>query len=608
LRTALLLVDLQNDYLDAPGLQPARGEIVRAAEALLRRARDEGLPVIHVLTTIDPEHDNRMPHWRSAGRWICVRGTAGHEPPEPLRALENEPVVHKQSFSGFESGALESLLRQSKVEAVTLAGVHLHACIRQTALDAYARGYRVTIAGAATGSNDPIHAEVTRRYLADRGIRLMEEEARGADIEAALAALESGLESWRGEAMEARTAVLQRWARALDSERETLARTITAAIGKPIADSVAEVERTVELIDAVCRFAGTPAEWQAGSASRARLRPHGVVGVITPWNNPLAIPAGKIAPAITWGNAVLWKPSPLADALTAPLLESLEAAGAPVGLITAINGGSTVSRRLLEHPRVAAATITGSPGAGAAALEICTRRGIPLQAELGGNNAAVVWKDADLSSAASEIAEGAFGFAGQRCTANRRIIVHREVHAQFVARFVTAAGGMVLGDPFEASTRIGPLVTTDAARRVLEEIARARGRGCRITEAHRQVPSARHLPAMIVEDARPEDPIVQDETFGPVAVVQIANDWPKALALCNGVRQGLAAALFSRDRRLWEDFQQRAEAGILKWNASTAGADAVAPFGGWKSSGVGPPEHGAFDVQFYTRPQAIYGG
>ena len=247
--------------------------------------------------------------------------------------------------------------------------------------------------------------------------------------------------------------------------------------------------------------------------------------------------------------------------------------------------------------------------AGWAAQEICARRRIPLQAELGGNNAALVWTGADLERAAGQVARGAFVFAGQRCTANRRAVVSDALFDEFLEKVAAAVADLRWGDPFDPDTEVGPMVSEEARDRVAAAVADASAQGARLLTPHGRPPptaGAWHPPTLVVE-APPESAIVQEETFGPVLVLQRARSFEEALELANGVRQGLVAALFSGPGPWRERFDGAARAGILKWDAATADADASAPFGGWKSSGVGPPEHGPGDVEFYSRLQAVYG-
>ena len=266
----------------------------------------------------------------------------------------------------------------------------------------------------------------------------------------------------------------------------------------------------------------------------------------------------------------------------------------------------------MNERSIDAVTITGSAAAGDSAQEICARRHVPLQAELGGNNASIVWSDADLPEAARKVAAGAFEMAGQRCTANRRVIVHAACLNQFVELLVKAAAAMQWGDPLDGGTEIGPLVSASHRDRVAGAVALAVAqRGSELLPLGERPPTVgehegKFYPPTIINCNDPAHDIVQEETFGPVLVVQPAQDWDEAIRLCNGVRQGLAAAVFATSPDKVRNFIERARAGILKVNEATAGAVVDAPFGGWKASGVGLPEHGSFDVEFFTRPQTVY--
>ena len=206
----------------------------------------------------------------------------------------------------------------------------------------------------------------------------------------------------------------------------------------------------------------------------------------------------------------------------------------------------------------------------------------------------------------------AFGFAGQRCTANRRIVVHHACAEQFTDMFRRATAALSWGDPLEEKTVAGPLISDAATERVAGVLARAQRTGAKLLKPH-DPEQAKQLadigsyfsPTIVCCDD-PVQEIVQEETFGPVAVIQRANDWDQAIGLCNAVRHGLVASLFSPSQALQEDFLARCRAGILKLNKPTAGAAAAAPFVGWKASGLGPPEHGVGDREFYTRHQTVY--
>ncbi len=644
---ALLLIDLQQDFLATPGLTPGRDEVVRGAAHLLRGCRRLRMPVIHVWTTVSPDGEDRMPHWKEVDRRMCVSGTDGHLPPPPLLP-DGEPVVDKQHFSAFSSPALDPLLRELRVDEVVLAGVHLHGCVRQTAIDAYARGLAVTIADDAVASAEPLHAAITREYLERRcasfipGDGLLRRSGRrpggGRDgrgeIEwrsparreallwrlptssseevhrTAARAAEAGRE-WRRMPQRERDECLRRLESLLAASSHELSGSIARETGKPITGARAEVSRAVALVGAASRAPGALSE--ATPEARVVRPPLGTVALVTPWNNPLAIPVGKLAPALHYGNAIVLKPAPAASAIAGQLLSLLSEAGCPEGLVGIVRGGGDTAVDLMSDRAIDGVALTGSIEAGYTAQAICAERRIPLQAELGGNNAAILWRDVDLAPAAEGIAEAAFGAAGQRCTANRRVIVDERVAREFLYELEAATAGLRVGDPLDESVSVGPLISDSARDRVAAVIERAQADG----EVRRPDPPAviaselarvgSYLPPTIIVCDDPGAEVVREETFGPVLVVQAATTFDAALELMNGVEHGLVAALYSNSRDLKARFRARAEAGVLKFNRPTADVGVETPFGGWKSSGVGPPEHGSANLDFYTRIQAQYG-
>ena len=629
---ALLLIDLQEDFLGAPGLVPARGEVVARVAWLLEQARAARVPVVHVRTTVhrDAEPDQRMSHWRRDGVWRCVAGTSGHAAPPELQAAAGEHVVHKTHFSAFADGTLATWLLARGIDEVWLAGVHAHACVRASALDADRLGFVVKVAADAVASDQPLHADETRRYLTKRCAAFVPAASllasagdtpdgaaadRAVVDRAAEAAREAG-RAWRAHDVAARLAIVDRVAECVAREREPLARRMAIEIGKPIADARLEVDFALALIRAARERAAALLECgdpppSAGGVERRR--PLGTVALVTPWNVPLAIPLGKLVPALLYGNTVVWKPAPAGDGVAREASRLLHEAGVPPHVVSLLCGDHATAEALLSHPAIDAVSITASSAVGTCAQAICAARRIPLQAELGGNNAAIVWSDCDLDDAAAKVAAGAFGSAGQRCTANRRVIVDTRVKDDFVARLVAATDALVWGDPLDPATRVGPLVSRAACERVAGVVERAAAGGARVLTApshaareNELAQAGAYLPPRIVPCDDPLAEIVQEETFGPVLVVQTASSFDEALDLLNGVPQGLVAALFSDSTGNRARFLDEARAGILKIGSATAGVGAETPFAGWKASGVGPAEHGSGDPEFYTRPQAVY--
>lgn len=647
MKPVLLLVDLQNDFLRAGDLEPHPASIVAAAADLLNTCRTGAVPVVHVWSTVNRSGDNRMPHRKRNGDWMCLEGSAGHACPDVLRPHKKETIIHKIFFSAFSTGQLDSVLRELNADALIIAGVHLHACVRATALDAYAKGYRVVVVEDSTASNDPVHAAISKRYLQERSVIFRSSDeisaaiaagaaklgkllvgtepgvvthsspqdrerrwrlaaGRKSDITAAVAVAREIFESWRRVRIDKRLRLLQGFGRQLQQNKGALIDLLVEDIGKPVRYARDEVARAIALIGAAAKQI-EPKQDRILKKTGYRREPLGVIGLIGPFNNPLAIPIGKIVPALLYGNAIIWKPAIPGSRIAKKTAELFAIATGQPKLLQVLCGTDQTARQLMAASD--AVTISGSLKAGRAAQEICAARHVPLQAELGGNNASIVWGDAELCAAAASITEGAFAFAGQRCTANRRAIVHSSIYDVFLDQLVMASRRLILGDPADEKTQIGPLISSASRNRVTGVIDRARAAAFRVITPSGKLDGVRGdawLGPTIVCCDDPGAEIVQEETFGPVLVVQQAGDWDQAISLCNGVKQGLAAAIFTTSPKRIDDFLRRVRAGILKINASTANAAVDLPFGGWKASGIGPAEHGPANREFFTRMQSIY--
>jgi acyl-CoA reductase-like NAD-dependent aldehyde dehydrogenase/nicotinamidase-related amidase len=644
MKSALLLIDLQQDFL-ASELQTSASILITRAAELLRACRLHKIPIVHVWTTVDRDKNIRLPHWRAQNRWMCVAGTPGHETPEPLRPLAGESIVHKTGFNAFASGELDQILRSAGCDSVILCGVHLHACVRTAAVESLERNLNVVIAEDAVASNDPIHAAATRRWLAARSVTFQPAGAVLSDSrqhskkwphrsprntdeilfevqnttpeklsEATSAALNVS-HQWRRTSLSKRQDILNSIAQKLLGMENDLARQIAIDLGKPIRHAREEIHRAAANIQDVIQRAPAALVPKREPAGWLRREPIGVIGVISAWNNPVAIPLGKIAPALIYGNTVVWKPAPAASRIADVLLDIFRDSGLPTSAVRMMTGDHTIAQSLAADKNIDAVTLTGSIAAGHAIQEICARRIVPLQMELSGNNAAIVWRDADFKTAAEQIAGGAFAFAGQRCTANRRMIVHSDDFEKFVTELESAAARMPWGDPLDPATEIGPVLNIGKRDELASLIALAESEG-----ALRRIiyPHANRAAEPWVKAGAYAQPVIaccdnaargrgRAVCMAPLLIVQRADDFPGAIKCCNGVRHGLIASLFSHQPDLHKIFLEEAEAGVLKFNSATAGVDITLPFGGWKASGLGPPEHGDGDIEFYTRMQAVYG-
>ena len=443
-----------------------------------------------------------------------------------------------------------------------MAGVKTHACVRQLALEAWHFGRIVWIAADAIASDDPLHAAATRRFLEARGIeflpaaeleerlnsgaRKIADQERARPSSPAIAA-HGFFREWRATSIETRTTLVTRLAEILAAEADSFAKLMATELGKPVRLGRAEMDHTLSMLTAIMRRAERNGDVRDTDAAwSVRRRPLGAIAVITPWNNPVLIALGKIVPAVLFGNAVVWKPAPEARLLSRALERCFKKADWPEHLVSLLEGGRREAETLMNDQNIQAVTITASTANGFTAQEICARRRIPLQAELGGNNAAIVWLDADMNQAARLVAAGAFEMAGQRCTANRRVIVPKQLRDEFLQRLVQESSSLKWGDPLRDDTDIGPLVSAAHCARVAAAVARATAHcGDPILPLGDACPAdrdyaGRFYPPTILCCDDPMHEIVQEETFGPVLVVQEAQDWDHAMRLCNGVRQGLA--------------------------------------------------------------------
>jgi len=642
--TALLLVDLQHDFLDRDGLEPPAPTLVARVADLLAGFRERGAPVAHIRTRVRADASDAMPHWRVSGTSACVEGTPGAEAPPALLEQPGELVVHKQHYRGF-TDLLDVWLRDRGATDVVIAGVYTHACVRETALDAYERGYRVAVASDAVASTEPMHAAETRRWLEPRAAafrtsrelldgdagasaasgavvrhhdpcrsdRVLHEVPIGNpdDVRAAVEAVTAVLPEWQARSTNARAAALDRWADRLGAAADALRDVIVEEVAKPRAAAEDEVRRAIAHVRAAAALSRDvdrgPRALAHGVAVRSR--PVGVVGILMPWNNPFALPVGKIAPALAFGNGVVFKPAPEGSATARAFLEEFAAAGLPPELVDLVTGDASTGAAIADAPGIDALAITGSIAAGRAVAARCAATGKALQAELGGNNAAIVWDD-DLAAHIPALVRAAYSYSGQRCTAIRRFVVHDARLDELVALVADEIDALVVGEPADPTTDLGPLISTAARDRVAAVVARARDAGAELVCGGSVPPSLGHgswyQPTLLVTRDRDTE-IVQEETFGPVVVVQPASDLDDAIAAANGVAQGLVMAVCSSDPGVRGRVRDAAEVGIVQLGAGPVPVHPDAPFGGWKASGFGPPEHGEWDAWFATRLQAVYG-
>lgn len=426
-----------------------------------------------------------------------------------------------------------------------------------------------------------------------------------AQLDAAVGAAAHAFDAWRRLGIERRCAILRAAAGILSVRAEALGRELSHEQGKVLAEGVAEVRRAAAIFDYFGHQSKAPvAEEYAGPTSQQRLvvshHPVGTIGVVTPWNFPIAIPAWKLAPALAYGNTVVWKPASHVPLLAFRLMEALEEAGLPPGVLSLTMGPGSIGQRIVESSQVDAVTFTGSTEVGRHLVETCGRRMKPIQAELGGKNVAVVAEDADLDQALEAILVGAFSGNGQKCTATSRVIVDERVADTFGRMLRERACALTVGDPLDPSTEVGPVVSSPDQVRIQAVIDAADG-AVTVSAGDRRPGNGWFVNPTVVDLERPKGAFWTEEIFGPVVALVRANDYAEALRLADDTPFGLAAGVYTRSLDRVHQATEELKVGMLTINGPTTGSEPHVPFGGWKQSGFGPREQGSEARAFFTK-------
>jgi aldehyde dehydrogenase (NAD+) len=434
-----------------------------------------------------------------------------------------------------------------------------------------------------------------------------------ADVDTAVGAAAAAFPAWAATPAPARGRFLAAAARVLEARLEQVAADMTREMGKPIRESRGEAARGVAILDYFAaegqRPVGEVYEQSATTGSIHTLRrPVGVVGLITPWNFPAAIPLWKLAPALAYGNSVVLKLAWDAPRTGLHIADCFAEAGLPPGVLNVVTGrGSSIGTALTDDPRVDAISFTGSVGVGTSVRDRVTGRGARVQLELGGHNPLIVTADARLDAAVEAAYAGAFWSAGQKCTATRRIFVQNRVYQDFRERFLSRIAGGHVGDPADPDTEVGPLVNEKQLADVLAAIERGRAEGGTVAAGGGRLRQEGYFVAPTVfEDVDDASYLSCEEVFGPVTALYRFGDLGEAIERANAVAFGLSASLYSQSLDAAHRFVRELRAGILHVNSQTAGAEPYVPFGGTKASGFGPHEQGRAAIEFYTDVVTVY--
>jgi aldehyde dehydrogenase (NAD+) len=433
--------------------------------------------------------------------------------------------------------------------------------------------------------------------------------------ERAIAAARAAFPEWSHSTIQQRAEILDRVGNEILERREELGRLLSREEGKTLPEGIGEVVRAGQIFKF---FAGEALRIQGERVASVRpgvsvevtREPVGVVGLITPWNFPIAIPAWKIAPALAYGNCVVFKPADLVPGSAWALAEILSRSGLPRGVFNLVMGrGSVVGETIVSSPDVDAVSFTGSIDVGRRIAAVCGASLRKFQLEMGGKNPLVVLDDADLDNAVFCAVQGAFYSTGQRCTASSRLVVTEGIHDRFVAALVEATRNLVVDDALKQGTQIGPVVDEKQLEQDLRylEIGKAEGAKlvCGGERPERETKGWYLTPALFVETSN-DMRINREEIFGPIASVIRVRDYEAALAVANDTAFGLSSGICTRSLKYAEHFKRNSAAGMVMVNLPTAGVDYHVPFGGRKGSSYGPREQGRYAVEFYTTVKTAY--
>ena len=435
-------------------------------------------------------------------------------------------------------------------------------------------------------------------------------DARRAVEAASLAAAQ-----WAATPAPSRGRLLFEWLKWMDSHKDELANLLTREEGKILPESAGEVKRSLDILEYTAgmgkRLQGRvfPSE-DDGVFCYSCSQPLGVVGLISPWNFPVAIPVWKLAPALVAGDTAVLKPSPLTPLTATALVRGLEEVGAPPGVVNLVHGDSEPGVELVANQAVKGVSFTGSTKVGKMIARSASERLLKLQLELGGKNPQIVLEDADLDQAVSGVVAGGFGSTGQRCTATSRAIVLEKIYDDFLGRLLSRATSLQVGPGNKAGVEIGPLVDARAMKGVAHYVGVGQKEGGMLRAGGDAVKESGcergFFFAPTVIEASPGMEIAREEIFGPVVSVIRVGDLEEAITVANSVRYGLTASVFTRDVGKVFRFAERAQAGIVHVNRPGVGGYSHAPFGGIKDSGYGGREVGDEVMSFYTETKVVY--
>jgi len=440
-------------------------------------------------------------------------------------------------------------------------------------------------------------------------------QADAEQTRAAIAAARQAFPAWAAGSIQERSNILDRAGTEILARKDELGRLLAREEGKTLPEGIGEVMRAGQIFKffagEVLRAAGERLpSVRPGIDVEVTREPIGVVGLITPWNFPIAIPAWKIAPALACGNTVVFKPADLVPGSAWALAEILVKSGLPAGVFNLVMGrGSIVGETLVQHPDVAAISFTGSVSTGRGIAAKAIARMAKIQLEMGGKNPLIVLDDADLPTAVNAAVQGAYYSTGQRCTASSRLVVTAGIHDRFVVAMTEKLKSLKVDDALAAGTDIGPVVDQSQLDQDLAYLEIGKAEGARLAvggERLQRATEGHYLSPALFTEANNAMRIAREEIFGPVACVIRATGYDEALALANDTEFGLCAGIVTTSLKYASHFKRHAQAGMVMVNLPTAGVDYHVPFGGRKGSSYGSREQGRYAAEFFTTVKTAY--
>ena len=439
-------------------------------------------------------------------------------------------------------------------------------------------------------------------------------DGRAEDVSDAADAARKAFPGWAGASPEFRSDILDRAGSLILERRESIGKLLAREEGKTLPEAIGETVRAGRIFkyfagEALRRHGLRMESTRPGVEVETYREAVGVYGLIAPWNFPIAIPAWKTAPALAFGNTVVFKPANQTPATAAALAAVIQEAGAPAGVFNMVLGGPQVGDAIVKHPAINGISFTGSQGVGAKVGMTAMARQARVQLEMGGKNPLVVLDDAEFDRAVQIALDGGYFATGQRCTASSRVIVTEGIYDKFIAALADRARSLTVGDALDPASQMGPVVSQEQLDKDLSYVEIAVKEGGRLIagghKLHLKTLGYYMSPALIA-DTNPDMRINKEEVFGPVVSVLKAKNYDEALSLANSGNFGLSAGIVTTSLKFARDFQRNVRAGMVMVNLPTAGVDYHVPFGGTRSSSYGAREQGFAAVEFYTQTKTAY--